>query len=158
MVLIVELCSVRLMEWIFKTNKSNMSKTHVLVVFELFCSDEKCHIHVDQYRNSMHKCSPCKSWRYYSKWTHPIHSNMSKHIFGAFCTISFQWKHHPQEQLSAFKAQMFAHVCHGETFRNECTQSTPLYRKLMVWCFLNHFVLLKNLALCERCGGMGTGG
>lgn len=43
-------------------------------------------------------------------------------------------------------------MSHWGIFWNECNQSTPLCWKLTVWFFLNHFILLKNIALCVRRG------
>jgi hypothetical protein len=38
------------------------------------------------------------------------------------------------------------HVSHGEIFWNERTQSTPIFLKLMFWCFLKFFIPVKNIA------------
>src|SRR5512133_4072595 len=67
---------------------SNMSKNHVLVLFELFHSGQKHRTRVGQYMPILaliDKSSPCESRSGFLPRMHPIHSNMSKnHVLVLF--------------------------------------------------------------------------
>jgi hypothetical protein len=80
-----------------KKGWANMSKNHVLVLFELFHSGQKHRTRVGQYMPILaliDKSSPRESRSEFLPRTHPIHSNMSKnHVLAFFELFHFGRKH-----------------------------------------------------------------
>jgi hypothetical protein len=76
---------------------SNISKNHVLVLFELFHSGQKHRTRVCQYMPILElidKSSPCESRSEILPRTHPIHSNMSRnHVLVFFELFDSGQKH-----------------------------------------------------------------
>jgi hypothetical protein len=132
---------------------SNMSKNHVLVLFEPFRSGQKHRTRVGQYMPILaliDKSSPRESRSVFLPRTHPIHSNMSKnHVLVLFEPFYSGQKHRtrvgqympilalidkssPRESRSVFLPR--THPIHSNM------------SKIMFWCFLNIFIPVKNIA------------